>query len=83
MVTKSKALIAQQAQAGGIQRQRHSEEQFCFRQDISPGYLRSLKAKGKGPKLDADGKVTLEAEADWMKQRAAEAEAEANAKESA
>lgn len=74
MTTKSKAEIAVGARALGFEQQRFSQEVFCFRQDISPGHYRKLKRENKGPREDADGKISLDAEADWMKARADEAE---------
>jgi hypothetical protein len=75
VATKSKAQIAEEARARGLQPRRYSPEQFCFRQDLSPSKFRKLQLEGKGPKLDADGKITDVAEDAWMRLRAEEAEA--------
>ena len=78
MPNKSKAVNAAALLAAGIPRRSFSKTEICARNSISPGLYDKLKKLGLGPReTELLGRriITEEAEADWLRARAA-AEAE-------
>jgi len=53
-----------------------TEEQFCFKHNMSARHLQRLKEQGRGPRMMLVGnkatRITPEADRDWVKEREAE-----------
>lgn len=63
-----------------IERQAFAIPEFCFRNSISPTLYHKLKKSGRGPREMVLGRairISLEAEADWRRQREMPDDAEA------
>jgi hypothetical protein len=51
------------------------KKEFCERNGISLAYFYLLRSQGRGPREMSIGRVTLDAERDWQREREAEAQA--------
>jgi hypothetical protein len=60
-----------------VERSSLRKREFCARNGISIAYFYKLRSAGKGPRETDFGRITIDAERDWLKQREAAA-AQAN-----